>query len=368
MADESGNLVTQAEAAERRMAETAPAPPSGEVTPARMLEIAVQQGADLSKLEKLMDLQERWEAAQGEKAFNAALAAAQDGMPIVPKSKHVQYPSNRGPDVDYWHADYGVLVKTIKPHLSAQGLSYRHRVKQEAGMIHVECVLSLGQHSESVSLSAPPDDSGGKNTIQQTKSTITYLKRATFEAVTGAATEDDDDDGHAYAAVVLISDEDRERLEKQLDELGATDEERRKFVSFLAKKTKREIETLADLPATALPAAKQALAAKRRAQGEAKPAPEPQAGETVSEAAWYQAKDGSGRYECHGGDPTSEAAATALFERLKEDLAPRDWTADEASIALEIAEANRVLIDGLPKMQRDALQAALADIPAGASE
>ena len=355
MTDESGTLVTQAEAAERRMAETAPPAPSGEVTPARMLEIAVQQGADLDKLEKLMDLQERWEVGERRKAFHAALARAQLSMPIVKKTAEGHHDSK--------YADYGALVKAVKPCLAAEGLSYRHQLIDENGEIVVVCILSheLG-HEEQVRFSAPPDSGKSMNAIQARKSTVTYLRRATFEAVTGAATEGEDDDGNAFA-VKLISDEDREGLEKQLDELGAADDDRARFLSFLAKKTKRELETLADLPATALPAAKQALAAKRRAQGEAKPAPEPHAGETVSEAAWYQAKDGSGRYECHGGDPTSEAAATALFERLKEDLAPRDWTADEASIALEIAEANRVLIDGLPKKQRDALQAAWADIP-----
>ena len=52
-----------------------PAPPSGAVTPMQMLQIALQQGADLDKLEKLMALQERWEKTEAVKQYNAAFAA-----------------------------------------------------------------------------------------------------------------------------------------------------------------------------------------------------------------------------------------------------------------------------------------------------
>ncbi len=50
--------------------------PAADITPQQMLAIAVQQGADLQKLEKLMELQERWEKNQARKAYVAAMAAA----------------------------------------------------------------------------------------------------------------------------------------------------------------------------------------------------------------------------------------------------------------------------------------------------
>ena len=43
--------------------------PAQAVTPMQMLQIAVEQGADLDRLEKLMDMQERWEANEARKAF-----------------------------------------------------------------------------------------------------------------------------------------------------------------------------------------------------------------------------------------------------------------------------------------------------------
>ena len=282
---ESGNLVTQSEAAERRMAEHKPAtaPQQGETVAGALVRIVQQNpNMDLEKVRGMMEIAREWEGEEARKAYLDALARAQQAMATVVKNKE----SHHG-----MYADYGAVVQTIRPALAQEGLSFDHEIQQEGATITVSCVLSHeAGYSRRVTMSAPPDDSGKKNPIQQIRSTTKYLQRATLEAITGAATGDDDDDGNAFA-VELISDEDREGLEKQLDELGATDDDHAKFLSFLAKKTKRDLESLADLPATALPAAKQALAAKRRAQGPAAPAKEePHAGETVSEPAWYQAK------------------------------------------------------------------------------
>lgn len=348
---ESGNLVTQAEAAERRLVETgaASAPPQGETVAGALVRIVQQNpNMDLEKVRGMMEIAREWEGEEARKAYLDALARAQASMAIVAK----QQESHHGK-----YADYGAVVRTIAPVLAREGLSFDHEIQQEGATITVSCVLSHeAGHSRRVTMSAPPDDSGKKNAIQQIRSTVKYLQRATLEVISGAATGDGDDDGNSFATE-LISDEQREGLEKQLDELGATDDDRAKFLSFLAKKTKREIETLADLPTTALPAAKQALAAKRKAQDEAKP--------EAPSVAWFQAKDGSGRYECHGGDPASPEAKDALFKRLSADLAPPGgkWTPDEASIAREIAEANAALIGTLPDELQAELQAAWAEIP-----
>ena len=48
---------------------------SNVTTPVDLLRIAVQSGADLDRLEKLMALQERWEKSEAAKQYNAAFAA-----------------------------------------------------------------------------------------------------------------------------------------------------------------------------------------------------------------------------------------------------------------------------------------------------
>src|SRR5258708_10458648 len=66
----------------------------------------------------------------------------------------------------------------------------------EGGTIRVPCTLTHAQgHSESVSMSAQPDTSGSKNSIQAIGSTTSYLQRYTLFAATGLAPKDADTDG-----------------------------------------------------------------------------------------------------------------------------------------------------------------------------
>lgn len=269
MTKRSGELVSAAEAAERRLTEqeTAPVPAlSPEGTDAAALMGIIQQLArspefDTAKLRELLAIKTEWEREEARKAFIAALARAQAGMPIVRKNRHVYFKNRQDVVTDYWHADYGNLVDTIKPYLSAEGLSYDHVVIQEGDKITVRCILSheLG-HSKDVEMTAPPDDSGGKNKIQQIKSTTTYLKRSTLEAVTGAATEDDDDDGRGYDDADLINTVELAALNAEIEEVGAN---RADFIAYLNKALGLQMRELDELPAYGYQTARQGLEAKR---------------------------------------------------------------------------------------------------------
>lgn len=172
-------------------AETLPA-----VTPAQMLQMAVQQGADLDKLEKLMELQERWEASQARKAWASAMAAFKANPPNIGKNKHVRFTNKAGTVTDYWHATLDNVCDVVATALSKHGLSHRWETQQADGRIKVTChITHTGGHSESTSLHAAADDSGGKNQIQGIGSAATYLQRYTLLALTGLATGETDDDG-----------------------------------------------------------------------------------------------------------------------------------------------------------------------------
>lgn len=174
----------------RREDRELPAVVPGNVTPMQLLNMAVAQGADLAKLEKLMDLQERWEKNEARKAYDVAMAEFKANPPVVYKDKqNAQYGS--------MYTTIGNLVNTINAELSKHGLSARWNIDQTNG-IKVSCVLThRAGHSETVSMTGPTDTSGAKNPLQQIKSTVTYLKIATFEAITGTASTDGnaDDDG-----------------------------------------------------------------------------------------------------------------------------------------------------------------------------
>lgn len=181
-------LITTVESRARREVGAAPV---GEANPMTMLQIAVQRGDDLQKLEKLMDLQQRWEEHAARKAYITAVAGFKAEPIRILKSKQVNIPGG----AKFAHATLADVVDGAVPQLSHYGLSHRWETQQDGNSIAVTCILTHEQgHSERVTLSAPADDSGKKNTIQQIASTVTYLERYTFMAITGLAAKDMDDD------------------------------------------------------------------------------------------------------------------------------------------------------------------------------
>jgi hypothetical protein len=165
----------------------------------RMLDKLLASGQGLEQMQNLLDLQIQWEKNEARKAFVAAMAAFKQMPLTILKSKRVYFEPREGPAVEYYHAELADCTKELVPALAQVGISHRWDVKQEGGAIQVTCTLThrLG-HSESVTMSALPDDSGKKNKIQQVASANTYLQRYTFLAITGMATEGMDDDGGGY--------------------------------------------------------------------------------------------------------------------------------------------------------------------------
>jgi hypothetical protein len=154
----------------------------------------VQGGQSLDIIDKLMNLQERWEANQGRKAFDQAIAAAKADIRPVIKNKVVDFTNKAGQRTHYQYEDLAEIARTVDPILGAHGLSYRYRTKQDGNRVSVTCVVSHKDgYSEETSLSAANDESGNKNSIQSIGSAITFLQRYTLKAALGlAATVDVD--------------------------------------------------------------------------------------------------------------------------------------------------------------------------------
>lgn len=177
------------------------------VTPADLLRIAVDSGADLDRLEKLMSLQERWEADQARKAFADDMARFKQKPIVIIKDNLVSYGEGRN-KTEYMHATIGNVVDVIVPQLAEFGFSHRWDLEQRDGQVIVTCVIThrLG-HCQKTTLMAAPDASGGKNGIQSVISAKTYLERHTLLAATGAATRDQmDDDGAAAEMQQMAAD------------------------------------------------------------------------------------------------------------------------------------------------------------------
>ncbi len=159
--------------------------------PSALLQLAVQQNLDIEKLEKLMQLQERWQAGIYRKDFLNAISTFQFQCPPLEKSKKVAFGTTK-----YSYTPLGEIAATIKKPMSDNGLSHRWEIDEQADKIICTCIIShINGHSEKTAMSALKDSSGGKNEIQQRGSSITYLQRYTLIAALGISTADEDIDG-----------------------------------------------------------------------------------------------------------------------------------------------------------------------------
>ncbi|MEW6022821.1 MAG: ERF family protein [Pseudomonadota bacterium] len=168
---------------------------SSAVAPADLLRYALENGADLDRLEKLMELQQRYEENEARKAYVNAMAEFKLNPPQIVKDKLVQFSGT-----SYTHATLGNVTSAIVEGLAKHGFSHRWDTEQQGANVSVTCTITHRKgHSERTTLSAAKDDSGKKNNIQQMASAITYLQRYTLLAATGLATHDQVDDDGASA-------------------------------------------------------------------------------------------------------------------------------------------------------------------------
>lgn len=166
-----------------------------DTSPAMLLQMAIKQDLDIEKLERLMALNQQWEAQQAKKKFYEALSKFQSIIPPLKKNKTANINSQKGA-FKYKYADLGGITESIKKHLQECGLTYRWEFSEEKGKHKVTCFIShIDGHTESTSMEADNDDSGAKNRIQQAGSTHTYLQRYTLIGALGLSTADEDNDG-----------------------------------------------------------------------------------------------------------------------------------------------------------------------------
>ena len=158
--------------------------------PQRFIQQAIEKGSSIEHLERLMGLQERWQANQSRIAFLEAMSQFQNRCPVLEKTKKVAFGTTK-----YAYAPLGEIAATIKETMYQCGLSHRWEIKDTDTLIMCTCIISHRDgHSESTTMSAGKDASGSKNEIQQRGSTITYLQRYSLIAALGISTADEDND------------------------------------------------------------------------------------------------------------------------------------------------------------------------------
>lgn len=207
--------------------------------------VVLNPEADMDKLDKMLDMQERILNRNAKQAFTADLAAMQAELPLVAK---------RG--TGHNNAKFAKLEdinEAIRPTLQKYGFAVTFRVKQNDNRLLVVAILSHREgHSEETELVLPLDTSGNKNGVQAVGSTVSYGKRYALCALLNISTGDDDDGASAES----ISPEDAAWVKK---ELQATGSNVKKFCEAL------QIQNVDSMPAAKLAQAKALLQKKRSA-------------------------------------------------------------------------------------------------------
>lgn len=159
--------------------------------PVDLISQAINKGLTGNELEKLLSLQERWEANQARKAFFEAFTKFQSDCPDIRKAKEVSFGNTK-----YNYAPLSDITRQIGKAVKDNDLSYRWEIQDTEKEIKVSCLIShIDGHTERTTMTASPDTSGSKNPIQARGSAIEYLKRYTLIGALGISTADTDMDG-----------------------------------------------------------------------------------------------------------------------------------------------------------------------------
>ena len=207
------------------------------MTPMALMYEAVQKGASPEIIEKLMNLQERWERNQNRKAFERAISAAMPELPAIIKNREAAFDTKMGGRKSYKFEDFAAIAEAVSPVLFRHGLWFRFKLASDEKSVTVTCILShVDGYTEENPLTSVHDPSGGKNPLQALGSAISYLQRYTLKAALGLApTSRQDDDGHGAFA---------KKGEKPLSGELISDEQIKKITDALTFKNRTPTELL----------------------------------------------------------------------------------------------------------------------------
>ena len=158
----------------------------------QLVALAIEQGADIDKLEKLIELRNREEERIARLAFDTHFGEMQSEFTAVVKSKEAKdYDDN----VMYVYAPLETLQVHYNPTIFNHGFSYRWR--EEAIETGKRCVLCISGHGHitETSFDIPKIPSNKRmNDVQAAGSMSTYGRRYTFIAGFGIIIAGEDDD------------------------------------------------------------------------------------------------------------------------------------------------------------------------------
>jgi hypothetical protein len=201
------SLTPKTEQGKRRATRLRPASPSdGPSTVLALIErLALDPGAGVEKLQRMIAMYERLKAKEAELAYNAAkgrILKKLAGIKIVKNRSAVNEIDNAKPQKGTYEAFRYAPLEEIDRHLRPlltkenMDLSYSDEPAKGGGLrIRGRLKHLPGGYYEDSCLSAPPDTTGGKSNVQAVGSTNSFLRRYVACNIFNIVVVGDDDDG-----------------------------------------------------------------------------------------------------------------------------------------------------------------------------
>jgi hypothetical protein len=222
-------------------------------TPAELISEAVKGNANLEQLEKLLTLQERWEANEARKAYAFSFAKVQEEIDAVVKTKI-------NPQTHSKYADLGDIIEGVKPVYTKSGFSvifYEGEAPIKENIRICADVLHEKGHKETYHLDVPLDGVGIKGNANMTAihgkgSSVSYGRRYLMCMIWNIPTSDNDAAG---VGIEFISQAQQHQIADKLIEINAKLEP---FLKYLG------VESLDKLPKTKFQQAIKAIEEKAK--------------------------------------------------------------------------------------------------------
>jgi hypothetical protein len=177
--------------------------PANRLDPQALISKAIEQGAGIETLERLVQLAKDVREITAREAFFAAKAEFKKRCPPIKKKKEAHIESRTGRSYSYKYSPLDEVTDVVDPPLAEVGLSYSWRHPKATMPNHVasDCILAhvLGHTEPSGPVEIPYSNDGRMNNAQSVGSALTYSKRYSLLAILGKAAEDEDDDAKTSA-------------------------------------------------------------------------------------------------------------------------------------------------------------------------
>lgn len=182
--------------------------------------LAKDPAVDTTKLQALLEMQERMEGRQAEREFTAAFARLSAKLPRVKKTGVISLGKDKG-SIPF--ARWEDMDKIIRPLLIEEGFALSFDSAQRpgdgGGIVVTGTLMHAAGHHRTASMALGLDAGPGRNNLQAMGSSLSYGKRYTTEMLLNIVREGDDDDGKT-GGTKFVSVEEAAELDGMIRELG----------------------------------------------------------------------------------------------------------------------------------------------------